>query len=331
MSGDCNVRVDGPDFVEDEDLPVNYLPILGKKRVLFTIHLEGGLTSPDRTAVDAWLGKIISETKGVLVDLQTERFETPTRSGQLDALDFQPNDSGWMSFYFEDGEVFYETGFEGMLEDIAQLMPEALPVRYGEYEPLQSRVEDGDLSELVSSFKADTGTLLKSKAPFGDILVTVPCKKTFENWGPKHFVRREFLLGNVHFEVRPKLFTNPADFIRLKKVFEKLCVRLDVVYAHITRTNTWGSWFWYGLPDHQAHTICLGPAYQSVWTELLNHGRSIGTHHHLVSTDRFGNEPPRPPKNLVAPSQKHQNPGGKPNYADVFPFDFSYDYDRYVW
>ena len=32
-----NVRVDGPDRVEEDDLPENYLPILGKKRILYRV------------------------------------------------------------------------------------------------------------------------------------------------------------------------------------------------------------------------------------------------------------------------------------------------------
>lgn len=196
-SGGCNLRVDGPDRAEDEDLPVNYLTILGKKRVLFRIHIEGDLTSSDHAAVDTWLGKIISETKGVLIDLQTEQFETPTKSGQLAPHPDHSNDNGWMSFYFEDGERFYESGFEKMLQEIAITMPEAIPARYGYYEPLQGWVEDGDVSDLVASFKNETDVFMKSKTPFGHIFMSIPCKKTFEKYHPRHFIRRKFLLGQV--------------------------------------------------------------------------------------------------------------------------------------
>jgi len=267
-SGGCNIRVDGPDRAEDEDLPVNYLPILGKKRVLFRIHLEGDLTSLDHAAVDNWLREIISDTKGVLIDLQTEQFETPTKSGQLAPHPDQSNDNGWMSFYFENGDTFYESGFEKMLQEIANTMPEAIPARYGYYEPLQGRVEDGDVSDLVASFKNETDVFMKSKTPFGHIFTRIPCKKTFENYHPRHFVRREFLLGRVCFEISPKLFANPEKLERLKFLFERLCVTLDVVYAEIVQTDNWSGWFWYGLPDNQAHTICVESVRSSVYEQF---------------------------------------------------------------
>ena len=174
MGAENTIRIDGPDLVEEEDLPDNYLPILGKKRVLFRIHLEGDLTSLDQTAVDAWLGAIVAETKGVLIDLQTERFETPTKAGQLEAPTDKSNNNGWMSFYFEDGEKFYESGFEEMFRQLSLLMPEAIPARYGYYEPMQGRVESGDVSGLFSSFKNETDVFMKSKTPFAHIYTNTP-------------------------------------------------------------------------------------------------------------------------------------------------------------
>lgn len=327
----CNVLVDGPYGVEGEDIPLNYLALLGKKRVLFKIHLEGYPTSSDHATLDTWLRQTVSETNAVLVDLQTEQFETPTRSGHLAPQTEPSNHTGWMSFYFEDGEGFYESGFEKMLQEIAAIMPEALPARYGYYEPLQDRVENGDVSELVASFKNETDVFMKSRTPFGHIFMNIPCKRTFERYHPRHFIRRNFLLGQICFEVQPKLFANPEKLARLKVLFERLSVTLDVVYAEIVQTDGWSGWFWYGLPDNQAHTICVGDAYQGVWPNVLETGYRTGKHHHIVTTDRFGNMPPRPPNDLVAPDQTDKNPGGRPNYASVFPFEYEFSYDKYIW
>lgn len=329
-SDSSTIRVDGPDRAEDEDIPDSYLSVIGKKRLLYRIHLEGELTAADHETVDAWLADIVSTTKGVLIDQQTERFETTTQSGLLAPL-VQPPSSGWMSFYFEDGEAFYQNRFEHMLQEISRRMPEAVPTRFGTYEPLQGKVEAGNVAGLISSFKNEPDTFMKAKAPFGHIFVSIPCKKTFEQYHPRHFIRREFLLARVSFELRPKLFAQPAKLDRLRSLFTTLSVMFDVVYAEITQTDDFGSWFWYGLPDHQTHTICLGKAYQGVWPEALETGHKVGDHHHLVTTDRFGNKPPCPPNDLVAPPQKGRNPGQKPEYAPVFPFDYVFDYKTYIW
>ncbi len=341
-SATCNVCIDGPDHAEDEDLPDNYLTVLGKKRVLFRIHVEGVPTSDDQLNVDRWLTAIVAQTKGVLIDLQTEQFATLTKSGQLAAIAPKPKASGWMTFYFADGEAFYSNGFETMLSDISRLMPEAAAKRFGYYEPLQGRILDSDYLELVKSFKNEPHVFMKSKTPFGHLFVHVPCKKTFERYHLRHFIRRKFLLGTVAFEIRPQLFTNQADFARLMRLFEHLCVSLDVVYAQIAESDHMGGWLWYGLPDNQPHTICVGSAYQEVWPEVLNTGHKIGSHHHVVSTNRFGSKPPRPPKQLIAPTQdddpidpktgkRRDTRDTEPNYAPVFPFAYEFDLTRYLW
>ena len=326
-----NIRVDGPDRVEDEDIPDNYLAVVGKKRVLHRIHLEGDLSASDQAAVNDWLSLAIAKTKGVLIDQQTDRFEASNKSGQLKAHTSLSSKSGWMSFYYEKGEDFYEFGFENMLRLIAAEMPEAVPTRYGYYEPMQGCVENGDLSELISSFKIDPDVFLKAKTPFGHIFIRVPCKKTFERYHPKHFMRRKFLLGCASFEIRPKLFEHPANFNRLLALFKELCVTLDVAYASIMQSDDMGSWLWYGLPDKPAHTICVGNAYQSVWPDLQEIGEKIGTHHHFVTTDRFGNKPPSPPRELIAPKQRDTSSGAMPDYAAVFPFNYEFDHNRYIW
>ena len=80
-SSNVHIRVDGPDKVEDEDQPQEFLPVLGKKRLLFRIHLHGELTKSDEIAINSWLGNAVAQTKGVLIDPQTLHYEAATRTG----------------------------------------------------------------------------------------------------------------------------------------------------------------------------------------------------------------------------------------------------------
>ena len=332
-SAGSNILFDGPNNLESDDIPDDYISIVGKKKLLFTIHLEGALTNADQKLVDKWLSSIVRSSKGVLIDLQTNAYEMTQKRGVIEPKETKFIRNGEMTFYFTDGEGFYQHGFEQMLNCIAATMPEVLPKRYGSYEPLQERLENDSFSELVKAFHENPNISMKGKAPFGHILLSIPCKKRFERFHPKHFSRRKFLMGKVDFELKPKLFTNPSKFILLRKLFENLCILLDVAYAEITETEgRSSSWFWYGLPENEPHTICIGSAYRSVWPEFVNLGEKLGEHHLISSTDRFGNSPPHPPNELVAPSQEGIDlAGGKPDYAKIFPFDYIFDYKKYIW
>lgn len=237
-----------------------------------------------------------------------------------------------MSFYFTDGEGFYDHTFAQMLDCISDTMPEALPVRYGSYEPLQGVIVDNNFDDLVAAFQKDTDLFMKSKTPFSHIYLSVPCRKTFEGYHPQHFVRREFLMGHLEFELRPKVFSNPVLLTKLKTLFADLCFVLDVSYGEISMQDDFGSsWQWHSIPDTQPHTVCIGPKYQSIWPAVCENGDAIGSSHYMITTDRFLNAPPRPPSALIAPAQTRDKPRDEPNYAEVFPFDYQYDTGKFIW
>ena len=327
-----NVLLDGPNRLEQEDIPDNHLSIVGNKRELYRIHLEGSLSTEDQGRVDEWLSALVDTTKGVLIDLQTGTYTTSKKVGKLTATEKTADGFGEMSFYFVDGEAFYETGFEEMLNCIAETMPEALPRRYGYYEPLQNKIEDGNCTQLIADFYKAPDLFMKSRTPFGHIFMSIPCRKKFERFHPKHFIRRNFLLGRVSFELRMKVFSDPSAMAKLKELFSKLCVCLDVTYAEITNGTRRGpSWFWRGLPETPPHTLCVGAVYRKAWPEITTTGHTVGDHHQIVSTDRFGNTPPYPPIELVAPDQGDRDIQGPPIMAPVFPFEYQFDWKKYIW
>jgi hypothetical protein len=326
------IRLDGPDRLEDEDIPEVYAPFVGKKRWLYRIHLEGALSAEDQRAINEWLREVVVASKGVLIDLQADVFETATKSGSIATAKNKRPNLGSMSFHFQDGQAFYERGLEAMFKAIGDTFPAALPTRYGYYEPLQGKVSQGDYAEIVSDFKNDTSLFMKSPTPFGHIFLSVPCKKTFERYHPQHFIRRHHLLGCVAFELRPAIFSSPDNRASLLQLFKTLCAEMGVVYAEILEAGAAGSWFWYGLPDRQrVHAICIGPAYQSVWPEASHGGEVVGDRLRVFVSDRLGNLPPQPPSDLLAPDQSTVDPQGKPACARNFPFEYKFDYGRYYF
>lgn len=327
------INIDGPVRVEGDDIPESFLPFVGKKRCMYRIHLEGAIGTEDRPAIDHWLREVIVASKGLLIDMQTLKYETVIKSGSISTDENKSVSLGSMSFYFESGESFYERGLEAMFKAIKETYPAALPTRYGHYEPLQGKVIGGDFTEVVAAFQEDTDLFMKSPAPFGHIFLSVPCKKTFEGYHPKHFMRRHHLLGHVEFELRSAVFSNPVSRSALLKLFKKLCAEMSVVYAEIRKTDSGSnSWLWYGLPDQQqVYAICIGPAYQSVWSEASDGGEVVGDHLRMFVTDRLGNSPPRPPSDLLAPNHSTLDLRGKPECARIFPFEYQFDFEKYAF
>ena len=160
----------------------------------------------------------------------------------------------------------------------------------------------------------------------------IPCQNTSQQYHPTHILKREFALGNIAFEVKPRIFSNPVLYAKLMTLFEVLCLELDVAYAAILKGGGIdASWLWWkGLPQMPQHTVCIGAAYSAVWPEFVEMSKPIGSHHRCVTTDRFGKTPSPPPSRLTTVNA-WLSPEKVPIYAEIFPFDFKYDDKKYVW
>ncbi|MEL6586428.1 MAG: hypothetical protein AAFQ50_07165 [Pseudomonadota bacterium] len=418
----------GPDRCEDEDLPPEYLPTLGRRRLMYGLTLEGDPTPAAAARLDAWLRDAVVQTKGILIDLQTESWESPTKSGvlgppptarkarlqyhlyteddapfpdppeaditiappqqitpedvppeylpaigdarvqhvvqitgkpkraQLDAMEdwlmdqraarrgtlidlqtgawFSRRSAGQirrktvepptLSLNIKDAEGFYRTGFAQMLAILTDCFPEVFPLRYGLWEPLQHRIERGqDLAPLLRMFHDEGGLLLKARAPFGHVGLSIPCEKRMAQFHPDHPTRRYLLVANIRFDLSTKVFTDPGLLTRVEDMFKRLCTELNVLHGEIRREGAGGfGWFWNGLPHGNRHMVCLGPTYQALWPEARAAGVPLGARHLLMTTDRRGTAPPPVPEALRNPLQDTGQ--AAPQFAPVMPFGFTW-------
>lgn len=239
-----------------------------------------------------------------------------------------------MSFWFKDGDGFHATGFAAMLALLADQLPAALPRRYGSSEPLQGRIVEDDMTPLIRAFADGPDMLLKAAAPFGDVLMSIPCKARFARWHPTHFVKRRHLLGYVSFEIRPAIFADKQAHAALMAAFDALCLQLDVIYAEIRQDSDRPGGrgrFWEGLPHGPAHTRCIGPDYCGVWPDAVAQARRIGPNHVVWTKGQDAAALPSPPREMVLPLLDGGDPRGPPKLAQVFPFDYESGPDRYHW
>jgi hypothetical protein len=338
LSSDGWLEVSGPMEVQSDDLSEGELAAVGKRHLLWQISISNQNSEQDWSRIEAWLARALISTKGVVIDPQSSTYQTATRRGQLKREAKPVSDPSWLCFWFKDGESFHASGLGKLLDTLVAVLPEALPRRYGDYEPLQSKVAGSDYGPLLAAFNDNPDLLMKAASPFGHIMMSIPCKKKFSNWHPRHFIRRHFLLACIKMEVKPSYFQSIAARDSLLLLFERLSIDLNVVYSEFTgpQHNPWGSWFWDGLPDKSPRAFCIGSEYRSVWPKAEKFGREIGPHHRLFVAARDGSSLPPVPPELLSPTSVplaagDRNLQGPPILAQVFPFSFTYSPDKYIW
>ncbi len=314
--------VDGPARCEDEDIPAAYLPILGqRRRRLIRLHIEGQPAPERLAAFDNWLSDVIADTNGVLIDEQAGTYLTAKACLPLPDTANEDDASAWgqMSFFFEDVEAFVPVMLPAVLEIIRTTLPEAMPARFGQYEPLQGTVEDGDVSALLAAFNDDPDQFMKARAPFAHIYSNIACEAELKKWHPNHFRRRHFLAGRLCFELRPKALTEP----RLQKLMWEISKCLNAFYAEIRASECpVRAWFWRGLPAGPVRAFALGPPYVDLWptasaSVVDRHGDLL-----LVAPTRLDATLPEPPAHLQDPGNAFvAHAPETPDHAPVFPFE----------
>lgn len=307
---------------EEEDIPSSYLPLLGKRRRwLIRLHIEGQPDAPKLKEFDDWLADVVSRTNGVLIDEQAGTYLTDKATGPLPDLstDIDADGLGDMSFYFEDLEGFVPRALPAILDTIRETLPEAMPARFGQYEPLQGKVEDGDTSALLAAFAADPDQFMKARAPFAHIYTNIASDAELKKWHPEHFLRRHFLAGRLSFELRLKALSDP----RLPELMWRIAQVLPAFYAEIRDTECpVRAWFWRGLPEGQVRARVIGPPYNDLWPEAAPFVTARQGDLCLMTPTRLAPDLPEPPEHLKEPSDDSFAPTGvRPSdYAAVFPF-----------
>ncbi|NNJ67247.1 MAG: hypothetical protein HKP54_04350 [Boseongicola sp.] len=311
---------DPPARIEDEDLPDTYHPLIGKRRRwLIRLYIEGTPAPEALANFDTWLSDTIAQTKAVLIDEQSGTFLTATKTGPLPDTEPQDASGGELSFYLHAANWFYQTGFATMLDTIQRVLPAAMPQRYGQYEPMQGKVENDDTSAILKDFKADPDIFMRAKTPFSWIFMSVPCDVTIAKWHPNHFLKQNYLATRVEFQLRPKAFENPA----LLDLMKALSKDLDVFYAELRREECLvKGWFWRGLPTGTPSAICLGAPYLDLWPEARTRGVALTKDLVFLAPTRLDPTLPKPPQDLIDPENDGEPSNhSRTKYAPTFPFD----------
>ncbi len=309
--------------LEDDDIPDAYLALLGKRRRWrIEIYIEGQHSRSALAAFESWLVDAVHRTNGVLIDEQADRYQTPRITARLPAesgTDHKTAQSmGQMTFFFENHDTYVDKVLPRVLDCLSEILPEALPHRYGAFEPLQGKMDGGDTAPLLAAFVGEPSLIMKARTPFGFIHTSLASNEALKNWHPNHFIKRHFIAGRVSFDLRPSAFELP----HLTEAFWTLARVFDVFYAELRSSDCpVRAWFWKGLPDSSPRAFVLGPPYTGHWAEAAAQASDRNGDFVLVAPTRLSPDLPPPPAALVDPGKEFvthgQNPGA---YAEVFPF-----------
>lgn len=154
------LSIDGPLRVDPEDVPEEVVQALASPSVLYELHATLS-ASTDLAAVRSWSRGLTDAIDGVVIDRQTGRLyptkgrrsvPRPTRMQRVDVLELQ--------WYWPSPGI----SATPYLQTCARHMPEATPHAFGEFEPLQHRLESGRLT-LETMWQTSDGLYFRCQLP----------------------------------------------------------------------------------------------------------------------------------------------------------------------
>jgi hypothetical protein len=297
------IDVGASDPVMTEDIDDDVLPLLPGVRYLTHLHLEGERTRPALAALHRAARALATASKGAIEDPQDDsvtlpsglkRWLPPTRGTAPVAL---LELSWWLDRSLLDRRVL-----DRVLDVVERHLPEAMPRRYGPYEPPAHVLAQTGRAHLLDFLVASesTGPVLYPHPPVAHVSLTThraPC------W-IDHGARRTFRCHRFTIAIERAVLDLPGWPTGLDRAWRALSAELRPFYGDVRTTHghvrskngrwwTTGSteahpiraWWFGGVPARMGHAAVVGEPYLGAWPELEGHGERVGGLRFLSTPD----------------------------------------------
>jgi hypothetical protein len=150
--------VDGPFGVEPEDVPPEVTGVLLGAGYLYTVLVEGS-SAREIPHARRFARRLATTLDGAVFDQQTGEVwsRSTSRTVSKPRMDTRIA-TVELNWYCRRADVPTDAA-ERVLASVGRHLPEALPRRYGEYEPFQAKLADGGVVAFCAAWRAATDSL----------------------------------------------------------------------------------------------------------------------------------------------------------------------------
>jgi hypothetical protein len=312
------------------------------------INLEGKATAEAARLLRQTAKEIAKGAHGVIVDPQTDKISTPAGVARFIPPKKQESFSVLrLSWWFLGDVLLSRAGRESFLSLLERWLPEAMPKRYGDYEPPQFVYSETGKGHLLA-MKEKNLHLTMVWYPHRPVIgVDADCPK------PLGASVQGFRTHLVDIEIETAALSQPGWPDNLRLFWRQMAKLLRPIYADV---RTYGGrvrhgaavyllpdalnqddeitrgWFWRGIPLRLGHAVVLGEEYQRLWPEFvakasLEDGLAFASTPDWSTAEDLTEYVDRVPKQLALQPLAPQVIGFRPlsnpprqKYPEVWPF-----------
>jgi hypothetical protein len=270
-------------LVEEEDIPEEVLGTLPGIHYLTEINLEGSYAQKSAHTHLSRISRLIAKTsRGIVLDPQLSTISTPRgvrrlseakSKGRISILEF-----GW---WFNDSPLIEEGGLARMLKLIETYLPEAIPRRYGPYEPPQYRYETEGKDHFLS-FVASERIYVVWYPTYPVLNVGLGI---LDGYGPR---KNGYKSNTVHISVDASVWVQPGWDVALRRIWRQMSEFIHPFYGEVRllrnyileRGRVGADWdtdshpirngWWNGVPSPMGSAVVIGESYAELWPEFVS-------------------------------------------------------------
>lgn len=222
--------IDGPDEVEAEDVPAEVASVVLGSRRLYAVMVEGSADSEIPHAV-RFAKRLAQALDGAVVDQQRDEVWSKSRSRVIQKPARESRVATVDVDWFCLRENLDHDAPRQFIETVERHLPEALPRRFGEYEPLQGKYAEAGPEGFIAAWNDATSLLFFSGSG--------PCIGGSVAAGPSEQSPDRFWSMSLTFLAEP--LREPGWHNALRHVFTTVADRLPAFYATaaVTRGHIW--------------------------------------------------------------------------------------------
>ena len=307
--------------VEPEDIRDEIMQALPGIAYLLEISVEGAASEKNVRETLRFSKSLAKDVKGVVEDPQTDTIILSAGTKKMSDGNISKGDRTEISlrWYFDDIKDFFPSKCRLLIDLFERLMPDALPKRYGQYEPPQLKLAEKGKEHLIGFLQNESIPVLYPSRPFTHLFISVP---NIEREAGEYFnhgldkkeghpdsyynqTQRKYRCGKVELGMQRKVFLQPDWNLAVKRLFTETAKLLKPFFAEIATyyhgiddselellknrgfsPRSGESSWWRGLPRSLEYAVVLNENYVGQWEKFKDAATEIGNG--LWMVDNFG-------------------------------------------
>lgn len=328
-----------PEDIEDEIAPL--LPGIG---FLTELNLEGKRTEEAIRRLKSAARKIAKASHGVIINPQDDTIESPAGVSRFSKPPKQETFSViQLSWWFLNDALSDYAKRESFLGLLERQLPEAMPKRYGLYEPPQYVYAQTGKEHFEKFLEENLGDLIVWYPHRPVTSVSPRCPKPI---GPSW---KGFRSNSLEIEIESAVLSQPGWSEHLRSFWRQMSLLLQPIYGDVRTIGGYErhggtvyvssgvqqsfdqvtrSWFWRGIPTCLGQAVVLGKEYQQLWPDFVAKSEILDGLAFASTTDWNSEEDLSQqlgPAPLAIQMRPGEGFGRSQEYPEVWPFGPIFD------